>query len=240
MKIRNRFLNRVLSWLAVGVLRLLFLTCRLVKYAEEESVDPYEGTGEARHLYCIWHDQVVMIVFSGRPTNMAGLVSGHRDGSYLADAMRLLKIKAVRGSSSKGGARALRELMETAKDLHVAITPDGPRGPRREAKAGIVYLASQSGRKIVPVALTCKRMWRIRGSWTDMMLPLPFTTIYAVAVRGVHVPPNLERDGISEYTKILQAEMHRAEQLVRNIAAGQSPDEEQSAETASQPHRPAA
>jgi lysophospholipid acyltransferase (LPLAT)-like uncharacterized protein len=224
MKIRNRFLTRLLAWLAVRLMRLLFATCRRKDFAETPGMNPYVSNDIDRHLYCIWHDQVVMVLFAGRPVEFAGLVSKHQDGSILSDAMEIIGVKPVRGSSSRGGARALRELMHTAKDRHVAITPDGPRGPRHELKAGIVYLASQSGRKIVPVAMTCKRMWKIRGNWTDMMLPKPFTTLYAVGLRPLHVPPDLDRDGIERFTQLLQAEMDRAERLVEDAAAGRTVD----------------
>jgi hypothetical protein len=214
----------LLAWLAVRLMRLLFLTCRRKDFAEVPEINPYVSNDIDRHLYCIWHDQVVMVMFAGRPVEFAGLVSRHQDGSILSDAMEMIGVKPVRGSSSRGGAQAMRELMHTAKDRHVAITPDGPRGPRHELKVGIVYLASQSGRKIVPVAMTCKRMWKIRGNWTDMMLPKPFTTLYAVGLRPLEVPPNLDRDGIERFTQLLQEEMQRAERLVNEAAAGRTPD----------------
>ena len=224
MKIRNRFLNRCLSWVAVQSIRLLFMTCRRKQICEVPGINPYISSDIDRQLFCLWHDQVVMVLFSGRPVESAGLVSQHRDGSYLTDAMKMIGVKVVRGSSSRGGARALRELMETAKDLHVVITSDGPRGPEHEAKSGIVFLASQCGRKIVTIAMTCKRVWKIHGSWTDMILPMPFTTLYVICLRPFPVPPNLNRKGIEQYTQLLQDEMSRAERLVNEMTAGRLPD----------------
>lgn len=221
MKIRSRLLTKVIAFLGVMFTRLLFKTCRFRVVLEEPGINPYDLTGERRYLYCVWHDQIVMTVFSGRPKKMAGLVSGHQDGSYLAHAMQLLGIAAIRGSSKRGGSRAMGELLQRVREFHVAITPDGPRGPRHHLKTGIVFLASHSGRAIIPTAYACRRAWRIRGNWTDMMLPSPFTVIYARGGPPFFVPPGIERDDLDRYAKRLEEEMQRLEGLVLAAAARQ-------------------
>ena len=126
MRIRSRLLTRLFALLAVALARLLFRTCRVRTIAEAPGINPYESTGDARFLFCVWHDQIVMTVFTGQPHDMAGLVSAHQDGSYLAEAMKLVAIKAVRGSSKRGGSKAMRHLLDQVRDRHVAITPGGP------------------------------------------------------------------------------------------------------------------
>ena len=222
MKIRSRLLTKLVAAIAVVIVKLLFRTCRVRAHGDVEGISPYEGTGDRRYLYCIWHDQLMMTVFTGRPQNMAGLVSQHQDGSYLADALKMVGITPVRGSTNRGGARAMRELLDTIRQLHVAITPDGPRGPRHELKQGLVFLASHGGRSIVATAYTCRRCWRIKGSWTDMMIPKPFTTIYIRATAPMEIPPRLKRDGLQEYTDRLQAEMERMEAEVEMLAQGKT------------------
>lgn len=224
MRIRSPLLTRLAAGAAVLLVRLLFATCRVQSRLEVPGINPYEGTGERRFLFCAWHDQILMTCFTGRPRNMAGLVSRHQDGSYLADTMKRLGITPIRGSSSRGGAQAMRQMFDAARDLHIAITPDGPRGPRRQAKSGIVFLAAHSGRSIVPTAFACRRAWRIRGSWTDMLLPQPFTTIYAVGGRPLAVPPDLTRAQLAHYTARLQAEMERLDaELARWLVGEPSP-----------------
>ncbi len=221
MKIRSRLLTKVIVVVAVTLTRLLFKTCRLRAVTQGADTNPYESTSERRYLYCLWHDQILMMVFGGRPKNMAGLVSGHQDGSYLADAMKLIGIAAVRGSSKRGGSRAMGELLQRVRDFHVAITPDGPRGPRRKIKTGIVFLASHSGRAIIPGVYACRRGWRIRGSWTDMMIPWPFTEIHARGGPPFFVPPGLDRDELERYVERLEQEMARLEALVTEAATPQ-------------------
>jgi lysophospholipid acyltransferase (LPLAT)-like uncharacterized protein len=219
VKIRSRLLTKLFAILAVALVRLIFKTCRVRAIQEAPDINPYQSTGSARYLFCVWHDQILMTVFSGRPKNMAGLVSGHQDGSYLAESLKQLGIIPVRGSSKRGGSRAMGELLQRVQELHVCITPDGPRGPRRKIKNGIVFLASHSGRTIIPTAYTCRRYWLIRGNWTDMMIPWPFTKIFC---RGApfFVPPDLDRSALEEYARRLEAEMNRLEGLVALAAVG--------------------
>ena len=220
MRVRSRLLTKSAAFLAIVLTRLLFATCRRQIRLEVPGINPYDGTGDARYLFCAWHDQILMTCFTGRPTNMAGLVSRHQDGSYLADAMRCLGVTPIRGSSSRGGAQAMRQMLDAARDLHIAITPDGPRGPRRQAKSGIVFLASHARRAVVPTAYACRRAWRIRGSWTDMLIPMPFTTIDAMGGRPLAIPADLSREQLEHYTARLQAEMERLDAKAAEWACG--------------------
>jgi lysophospholipid acyltransferase (LPLAT)-like uncharacterized protein len=213
VKIRNRYLTKLIGIVAVAFVRLLFKTCRIEIATEVPGCCPYEDTGDRRFLYCVWHDDILMTVFCGRPKRMAGLVSPHQDGSYLAEAMQRVGITSVRGSSKRGASRAMRELLDRVRDLHVAITPDGPRGPRRQMKTGIIFLASRSGRVIIPTAYVCRHPWRIRGNWTDMQLPRPFTKVHARGGPAFVVPPDLEREELEVYAQRLQVEMERQEAI---------------------------
>jgi lysophospholipid acyltransferase (LPLAT)-like uncharacterized protein len=240
VKIRSRLLTKAIVFVGVALVRALFKTCRLHVVLEAPGINPYETTGDNRYLYCMWHDQIVMIVFGGQPKNMAGLVSGHQDGSYLAEAMKLVGIAAVRGSSKRGGSRAMSELLHRVRNHHVAITPDGPRGPRRKLKTGIVFLASHSGRGIIPSVYACRRGWRIRGNWTDMLMPWPFTTIYARGGPPFVVPPDLDRDELDRYAERLEREMDRVQALVDEAALTGRPAPVTAAQVDSQPQARAA
>ncbi len=218
MKIRSPLLTKLAARLMVAAIRLLFRTCRIRVLVDRPDLNCYEPPRGNRYLYCVWHDQIVMTCFSGRPKQMAGLVSRHQDGSYLANAMQLLGIQPVRGSSKRGGDRAMRELIDRARDYHVAITPDGPRGPRRVVKPGIVFLAAHSGRGIIPAAYACRKSFHIRGNWTDMMLPMPFTTVYVRGGTPLTVPEGLSRSQLDEYVARLQAAMDRLEREALTLA----------------------
>ena len=220
MKIRSRWLNIVLSYLATFGLRLLFLTVRVQHFKVVADGTPYSRpVGHQRFTFSMWHDQIVIAVFSLRTWNLAGLISQHRDGGYLADSVLIAGIQPVRGSTSRGGAEAVSEIL-SRPDLHLAMTPDGPRGPRRKMKEGIVFISSRSGRPIVPTALVCSRQWSVPGSWTDMAIPKPFSSVILIAGTPITVPIDLPREEMLAWADFVSHEMARLELLAERIRQG--------------------
>lgn len=210
MNLRSRWLTQLLAFALVAMLRCLFGTCRVRAVEFEPGTTPYvhrQADQPERFLYCIWHDILVMAIFSGRPQQMSALVSRHQDGSYLADAMQVLGITPIRGSSKRGGTQALKQCLEAARLYHVSVTPDGPRGPRHKLKDGIVFMASVTGRRIVPVAAACKRYWRIQGSWTDMLIPCPFTRVLIKTGEPVSIPEGISREEMQVWIAELESRM---------------------------------
>ena len=109
----------------------------------------------------------------------------------------------IRGSTARGGSQALLEMIRSSSDAHLGITPDGPRGPRRQLKPGAVVVASQSGLPIVPIGIGFARAWRF-GSWDRFALPLPFSTLVGVMGEPIVVPANLDRSGLALWTQLVE------------------------------------
>ncbi|MCA9076426.1 MAG: lysophospholipid acyltransferase family protein [Planctomycetaceae bacterium] len=207
MKIRSRWLIRLLARTAAVGFRSLFATTHKEIITDRPETSPYVDSGEQKFLYCIWHDSILGPIFGGRCVKMAALTSLHGDGAYVADAIECVGITPIRGSSSRGGAAAVQKMLEAARDMDISIATDGPRGPRRQVKVGIVYLASQTGRPIVPVAFSARRSWSPRGRWTDALIPKPFTRIWLLGGEPIKVPPDLTRDDLKEYRDRVQEAM---------------------------------
>lgn len=128
-----------------------------------------------RFIYCFWHQRQVFFTWTHRGVGAAVLVSRSKDGDLIAETMRLSDIGAVRGSSSRGGAAAAKEMVETLRaGLDVGITPDGPKGPARQVKDGVLRVAQLSGAPIVPVANALSRKLEIKKAWDRFQVPLPF------------------------------------------------------------------
>ena len=140
------------------------------------------------HVFILWHEVLLPLLWHHRNTGVALVVSEARDGQYLADLAASLGYRTVRGSSTRGGARALlgavRELRASGA---VAFTPDGPRGPRRELKPGVVAAAQRGGGVIVPVHAEADRAWRLH-SWDRFMIPKPFAGVSITYGRTFEVP----------------------------------------------------
>ena len=129
------------------------------------------------HVFLLWHEALLPLLWHHRHQGVAIVVSEARDGQYLADLATSLGYRTVRGSSSRGGARAL---LGAVRELHaagaVAFTPDGPRGPRRELKPGGVAAAQRGGAVIVPIHAKADRAWRLH-SWDRFMIPKPLARV---------------------------------------------------------------
>lgn len=168
----DRMLMTCLPWLAACLVRLLAATLRKEIVGEA----PVRALWEARQpiVLVYWHDQLLMMPFGYRGPGAKGLISASRDGEYLARTMAHLGVGAVRGSSNRGGRAAFREMLAMAREpVDLAITPDGPKGPRHEVKEGVIQLARLSGRPVVPMAFVCSRGHRF-ASWDRFLLPYPF------------------------------------------------------------------
>ena len=192
------------GWVLGWMIRFMFLTQRLTVRTAHQGGNPYVRNPAERFLFCGWHEQLLFGGFAGRSRHLSALISQHRDGALVAGAFRAMGMAIVRGSSSRGGTRALRQAMEVTRTRHMAITPDGPRGPRRVLKEGVVYLASRTGLPVVPVACTASRTFLIRGSWTDMVVPFPFGRTWMIYGEPIHVPSKIGRDELAGYVRMVQ------------------------------------
>ena len=143
--------------------------------------------GGERFIYAFWHQRQVFFTWSHRDAEAAVLVSKSKDGEMIAKTMELSRIAAVRGSSSRGGSAAAREMVEILRSgLDVGITPDGPKGPAREVKNGAVRVAQLSGMPIIPIANALSNKIEIAKAWDRFQVPLPFgrsIVIYGEPVR---------------------------------------------------------
>jgi hypothetical protein len=219
VKIRSPLLTKLAITAFTRLMQLLFCTLRRDYRMKTADTNPYVVSGPERFLYCVWHDSIMLPIFGGRHTCSSALVSRHQDGSYIAGILKMVGVSSVRGSTKHGGASAFRRMMTTAKHQHIVITPDGPRGPRRTMQSGIVSLASHTGRAIVPTAYGCVRSWKIKGSWTDLMMPKPFTKIFLLAGEPIQVPADLSREQVARYIVLVQDEMNRLGVEVEEMVA---------------------
>jgi len=222
MKIRNRTLNKLLARFACLAFRTLLRTCKVTVIEQQPRTSPYTPDQPSRYLYCLWHDMIVLHTFAAPHYDLAALVSRHRDGGYLADAMRAIGVHPVRGSSSKGGAEAVKEIVAELDGWHVAITPDGPRGPRHKVKPGILWLASKTGRAIVPTVGVCNNAWHIKGSWTDLTIPKPFSRVLMYGGGFFHVPVDLDRASLTRFAEQLEATMEQLEAEANRVLRGEA------------------
>jgi lysophospholipid acyltransferase (LPLAT)-like uncharacterized protein len=168
-------------------MRLLAGTWRVRTEYEDRWRPLYEA--KRPHVFLLWHEALLPLLWHHRRQGIAIVVSENRDGQYLADFALKLGYRAVRGSSSRGAARALLgAVRELRAGRSVAFTPDGPRGPRRALKPGVVAAAQRGGGVIVPIHARADRAWRL-DSWDRFLIPKPAARVTVVYGRPFEVEP---------------------------------------------------
>ncbi|MCH2212801.1 MAG: lysophospholipid acyltransferase family protein [Fuerstiella sp.] len=220
MKIRNRTVHKIIAWSAVLLLRILFLTVRTdIRVAQKGAMTNAPPVGSVRYCFCLWHDIILAALFCHKAHSLSTLISRHEDGTYLSDLIGILGIRPIRGSTSRGGAQATKQLLEIP-DQHICITPDGPRGPRHKMKDGITFIAARTGRPIVAVTVKATRCWKIPGRWSDIMIPKPFSKLVAITGVPIMVSSDLSREQIADTTARVQDEMDRLDALSDRLVMG--------------------
>lgn len=185
---------------AAALVRALGATLRL----DVHGLEPLVSLWRARQpvIYVAWHGRILLVPWlNARLSRTHGargarvLVSRSRDGELMARYVRRFGLEVVRGSSSRGGASALRALQAClASGTDVAIVPDGPRGPRHEMQPGAVALAALSGAPVVPLAIGARPARRL-DTWDAFLIPLPFARCAAVFGAPVAVAGDADREG---------------------------------------------
>ena len=142
-------------------------------------------------IYALWHEHLLPLAFAHRGEGVTALVSGHRDGEILTRVLGRLGHRAARGSSTRGGEEGLEEMLAAAEEGHaLAFTPDGPRGPARRCKPGVVLAAAATGLPVVPLAAAASAGRRL-GSWDRFLLPGPFARVVVSRGDPLEVPGDL-------------------------------------------------
>jgi len=211
MKIESPFLNKLGGLLGAAFLRhyLPTLNYRVAYY--DRAVDPAFPECQGQKIYIFWHEYILAPLTYRGHCNLVMLVSRHRDAEILSHVAHHMGFEFVRGSTNRGGVGALRELLRKSRQLHLTITPDGPRGPRRVLAPGAVFLASRLGLPIVAMGIGYDRPWRL-PTWDKFALPRPFSQARAIISPELHIPADLDRDGLEEYRQ-------RTEQFLNRLTA---------------------
>ncbi len=155
-----------------------------------------------------------MSVWYHRDQDVHVMISSSRDGELITTIGKFFGYTAVRGSSSKGGLEATREMVDFLKQgKRCAITPDGPRGPRRKMKMGTIQIARLTGCPVVPFAFAAEHCWRLK-SWDGFIIPKPFSRALFVYGEPILIP---EKDGKDEeYMSMIQKELDRVTEEAEN------------------------
>ncbi len=202
---RLNLAERLLVLLAAPLIHLLGLTLRFELKGRVDLGFPKGKSGS--FLMTLWHETLLMGMWFHRGMNVHVLISQSRDGELIAGVTRRFGYIPERGSSTRGGVLGARGMVSALKGgERGAITPDGPRGPRRKLHEGVLAIAKLSGRPILPVAFCAQRCWRV-GSWDRFIIPKPFSRAVFVYGEPIGVP---RKGDDAKSLRMIQAAMDRA------------------------------
>jgi len=192
----NDFQMNAVALAGAGFIRALSPTWR-VRWRGMEHLE----RARAHHpvvIYCFWHGRLLPLCWLHRDRGVQVLASEHDDGEMLGRTIRRLGFGHVRGSSTRGGARALRELSRRVRDgFDLGLTVDGPRGPRYVAKPGAVEVARMTGAAVLPITAASRRHYTFK-SWDAFELPLPFTQVTVAHGAPVLVPRDADAAAVEQ------------------------------------------
>jgi lysophospholipid acyltransferase (LPLAT)-like uncharacterized protein len=210
---------RIGSTIARAALNALLGTVRF-ETVNRDRYDRYAHRGEAV-LYASWHGRLLPLTYYHRFEGVGALISQSADGEYAARVAEGWGFDTIRGSTSRGGGAALREVVRRLRHgQSVALTPDGPRGPRQKAQAGVIVAAQLSGAPVIPVAAGCSRAWW-PGSWDRICVPKPFSRVLIAYGEPRRIPREADEAQVRRCALELEQDMNS---LIEQVDRDGGPD----------------
>jgi len=184
-----------------------------VRVTGREHLDTARGNG-GNVIYAFWHEGLAVATYVFRNQQIRVLVSQHKDGEYISRAIERMGYSTVRGSTTRGGTRALfRMASDGSSGVDLGITVDGPRGPALQVQSGVLYIARRSGLPIVPFAVACSTKKTV-ASWDRFMVPFPFSRAVVTIGPALIVPARSTRDVM----EVLRVELEQRLLQIRKSA----------------------
>lgn len=200
---------RILGALLVPLVRLWGKTLRFKRVNAEVVFDP--ALQARRPVVIVWHDEIFPLILAHADFGLACVVSQSQDGELLVQVLERFGFATVRGSSSRGGLRALimaKRFMEK-NNKGVIFTADGPRGPRHRIKPGAVFLAELAGSPIVLIRVKMEKSFVFKKAWDKFQLPWPFSRCSIIYSDPLDLPPVRDDDTkVEERCRWLESQMN--------------------------------
>ncbi len=194
----NGLIMKLGGLLAASTVRVWMSTLDYKVAYYDPTVDPVDPRCRGQMIYIFWHEYILIPLHMRGNCNLAMLLSRHRDADILLEVAGHMGFDFVRGSTFGGGGTALRELERKSREMNLAITPDGPRGPRRVLAQGPIYLSSKLGLPLVAMGFGYSAPWRL-GTWDRFAIPKPYSRSRSVVSPAMVIPPDLDREGVEHY-----------------------------------------
>ena len=208
--------SRILFGIVYVICRLLSLTWRVRYYGMDRRRMAVSTSPTASFLLGSFHENAFAGVFCHAHQNICNMVSKSKDGEITSFLMHKLGLKTVRGSSSRGGKEVRDAMVRMVMGgVNGAITVDGPRGPRRVLKNGIVDIARKTGAPVLPLTSYGESSWVLKKTWDQTRIPKPFSRVIVYYGEPITVPKEVREDRFSDYLSKITDVLNQEDDLVR-------------------------
>ncbi|MBI3784806.1 MAG: lysophospholipid acyltransferase family protein [Deltaproteobacteria bacterium] len=200
-----RAVTVVAPLLVSAALQILAWTLRL-RFVNGERL--FERWEREQVILTFWHNRLIVMPIAGRGKKLCVMNSQSRDGEIATRALARWGIHSVRGSATRGGTAGFLQLVRAFRQgYHLAVVPDGPRGPRYQVKAGVIHLARATGAPLIPVSYSASRFKQLR-SWDRLIIPLPFANVTYVVGEPIEVPRHANDEEIEVLRRQLEVQLN--------------------------------
>ncbi len=204
----DALLLRVIPPLVALLVKLLMQTCRITKVEGQEREKEALIRSGGRAVYATWHQRMAYHARYFGSRHITILISQSRDGEYGARIAARLGFRSVRGSSTRGGIGALREMIERIKRGELAgVFADGPLGPPRIAKMGAIIMARSADAPLIPVLWGADRCWCL-NTWDRYLIPKPFARVAVYFAEPIWIPASTKREGLEQFRTLLEGRLN--------------------------------
>jgi len=206
-------LLRIVPPLAALFVKLLMVSCRVVRIEGFEATQEAISGTDGGAVYATWHQRMSYHFHHFGSRHVTMMISRSRDGEYAARMARWLGFRDVRGSSTRGGSQALREIIERMRRGEIGgMLADGPQGPARVAKIGSVIMARDAGVPLVPVLWGADRCWTF-NSWDRYLVPKPFARVVVRYEEPLWIPRHADSEALESFRVIFEERLNRGTRL---------------------------
>jgi lysophospholipid acyltransferase (LPLAT)-like uncharacterized protein len=215
MKIRNPTVIKWIGFLGALIIRCwigtLSFRCRCL------GKDVFNDRA-GHYLATFWHENILVPCYFFARKDVLVLISQHADGEMIAQVCKHMGLGTIRGSSTRGGIKAMREMIRASTSCHIAVMPDGPRGPRRHVELGLIYLAAKTGLPIVLFGVGHDRPWRLK-TWDRFCMPRPFSQALVIASAPIHIPEDAGKAALETHRQQVEQALNDLTDYAERLAS---------------------
>ncbi len=212
--LRQRFLIYLVDYFLYFTISLIGKTVRFeeVEGWENGKVEGYESYEKAFETkapgsLAFWHNRLFLTTYFWRKFDAAIMISQSFDGEYISRTAQRFGYGVIRGSSSRGGTQALKKMVKLAqKGIRMALTVDGPRGPRYEVQSGVIHMAKRTRLPIAATLIEAQKFWTV-NSWDKLQIPKPFTKAKVFIAEPIFVSADANKEELKQKQKELQKKL---------------------------------